>query len=493
MSGESGRSPAGYDVTAPVARVAAATSNGYHPEPTVPMRPTPIAACLLLALSACEELAGPALPAVHITAPVNGTRNLTGTVSVTATATDDDGIAEVEFQLDGATIAQVLTGPYTTDINTAAHTTGAHVIRVRARDGAGNLSGWVSHTVTFGGDVDLPAGFTQAPYVQGLAARATAAAFAPDGRLFVAEQTGALRVVSGGTLLPTPFVSLAVLSAGERGLLGVALDPDFDLNNFVYVYYTTAEGGAHNRISRFTASGNVAAGGSEVILADLPPLSTATNHNGGALAFGPDDKLYVAVGDNAQILAPQSVATTLGKILRFNPDGSIPADNPFLATTAGQARAIWALGLRNPYTIAFHPGTGRLHINDVGQDTWEEVNLGRAGANYGWPNFEGPTTAAGLDSPWFAYRHTNSPTLFEGGAIVGGAFYYPAVNLFGAAYADDYFFADYVSGWIYRMDVPDTDGAYAFARTGGNPSGLLVGPDGALYVLLGTGVDRIAP
>lgn len=455
---------------------------------------TPSLLALVALLAACEETGAPdALPQVNITAPANGTQNLTGAIDVTASAEDDDGIAEVEFQLDGATIATVATGPYTTTITAADHTTGAHVIRVRARDAVGNWSDWDTHVVTFGGDVDLPGGFTQAPYVQGLGARATAAAFMPDGRLLVAEQTGALRVVSAaGALLATPFVSLAVLSDGERGLLGVAVDPDFTTNGFVYVYYTTAEGGAHNRVSRFTANGDVAANGSEVPLADLPPLSAATNHNGGALAFGPDGKLYVAVGDNTQVLAPPSVATPLGKILRMNTDGSAPADNPFYGQTTGLQRTIWAKGLRNPYTIAFHPTTGRLHINDVGQNTWEEVNLGRAGADYGWPNTEGPTTVAGYDTPFFAYAHANSPTLFTGGAIVGGAFYAPGTNLFGAAYADDYFFADYIAGWIYRLDVPLAGGAYAFARTGGNPSGLVVGPDGALYVLLGTRVDRIA-
>src|SRR5262249_14377167 len=152
----------------------------------------------------------------------------------------------------------------------------------------------------------------------------------PDGRVFVAEQGGTLRVIQNGTLLTTPFLSVNVDSNGERGLVGVALDPNFETNGFVYVYYTVPGAGVHNRISRFTANGNVAAAGSEDVLLNLDPLSNATNHNGGPMAFGPDGKLYVAVGENANGSNAQSLGTNLGKVLRLNPDGSIPADNPFV-------------------------------------------------------------------------------------------------------------------------------------------------------------------
>src|SRR4051794_22250124 len=184
-------------------------------------------------------------------------------------------------------------------------------------------------------------------------------AIAPDGRIFVTEQGGTLRVIKGGTLLPTPFVSLTVDSAGERGLLGVAFDPAFASNGYVYVYYTATTPTIHNRVSRFTASGNVAVPGSEVAILDLNDLSSATNHNGGALHFGPDGKLYVAVGENANGANSQTLSNLLGKILRLNADGSIPPDNPFYTQTTGVNRAIWALGLRNPYTFSFQPGTGR--------------------------------------------------------------------------------------------------------------------------------------
>jgi len=121
----------------------------------------------------------------------------------------------------------------------------------------------------------------------------------------------------------------------------------------VYVYYTATTPTVHNRISRFTAAGDVAAPGSERVVMDLEDLTAATNHNGGAIHFGPDGKLYVAVGDNANGANAQSLATRKGKVLRINADGSIPADNPFQAATTGANRAIWALGLRNPFTFAF--------------------------------------------------------------------------------------------------------------------------------------------
>ncbi len=176
--------------------------------------------------------------------------------------------------------------------------------------------------------------------------------------------------------------------------------------------------------------------GSETVLVDLPPLSSATNHNGGALRFGPDGKLYVGVGENANAALAQDLSSPLGKMLRFNDDGSIPSDNPFFDTQAGLAQAVWAYGLRNPFTFAFEPGTGRMHINDVGQGQWEEIDLGARGANYGWPLSEGPDgVVPGITAPLFAYAHEAAATpgsgpggFVIGFAVAGGAFY-PGVGL----------------------------------------------------------------
>jgi len=307
-------------------------------------------------------------------------------------------------------------------------------------------------------------------------------------------------VVKNGALLATPFATVAVDSTSERGLIGIALHPDFAANGFVYVYATRiAAGVSNNRITRFTAAGDVAAGGSELTLVNLPALSSATNHNGGAMHFGSDRKLYVAVGDNGNGAKAQNLADPFGKLLRFNDDGTIPVDNPFFATQSGLARAVWAYGLRNPYTFAVQPGTGRIHINDVGQSTWEEINLGVAGANYGWPQSEGPdNVGAGIAAPIFAYNHSNTVPagagpggFFTGFAITGGAFY-PGSGAFPTGYRDQYYFADFVGQYVGRIDLANGNAAYAFASLSGAPVDLLVGGDGALYVLTRSAVTRIS-
>src|SRR4051812_15908518 len=229
----------------------------------------------------------------------------------------------------------------------------------------------------------LPAGFMETQVAGGLN-NPTAMAFAPDGRIFVCEQGGQLRVVKNNALLAAPFLTVTVDSAGERGLLGITFDPNFSTNGFVYIYYTATTPAVHNRVSRFTASRDTAVPGSEVVLLELNNLSGATNHNGGAIHFGPDGKLYIATGENANGANSQTLNNLLGKMLRINADGTIPHDNPFFSTATGNNRAIWALGLRNPYTFAFQPGTGRMFINDVGQNLTEEINEGLAGSNYGW-------------------------------------------------------------------------------------------------------------
>ena len=180
----------------------------------------------------------------------------------------------------------------------------------------------------------LPSGFTESLVAGGLT-NATAMEFAPDGRLFVCLQGGQLRVIKDGVLLPAPFVSLTVNSTGERGLLGIAFDPAFNSNQYVYLYYTATSPQVHNRVSRFTANGDVVVPGSEVPILDLENLSGATNHNGGAIHFGIDGKLYVAVGENANASNSQTLANRLGKILRINSNGTIPSDNPFFGSATG--------------------------------------------------------------------------------------------------------------------------------------------------------------
>jgi len=324
----------------------------------------------------------------------------------------------------------------------------------------------------------LPSGFSET-IVSGLT-NPTAMALAPDGRIFICQQGGALRVVKNGALLATPFVTLTVDSNGERGLLGVAFDPDFLNNHSVYVYYTATTPAIHNRISRFTANGDVATANSEVELVNLENLS-ATNHNGGAIHFGLDGKLYAAVGENAVTSNSQTLSNRLGKVLRVNSDGSIPTDNPFYDTATGVNRAIWALGLRNPFTFGVHPNSGRLFINDVGSSAYEEINDGIAGSNYGWPATEGPTNDPAYVSPIHYYPNQNAPEC----AIAGGTFYAPEVRQFPSTYVESYFFSDLCGGWIRRLDTQNASNGFATGIS--NPVDQLVGHDGSLYYLARNG------
>jgi glucose/arabinose dehydrogenase len=321
----------------------------------------------------------------------------------------------------------------------------------------------------------LPAGFSESIIASGMSAP-TAFAMAPDGRIFVCQQGGSLRVIRNDALLSAPFVTITVNSTGERGLLGVAFDPDFLTNHYVYVYYTATTPVVHNRISRFTADGDLAVAGSEVVLIDLENLS-ATNHNGGAIHFGMDGKLYAAVGENAVSSNSQTLNNRLGKVLRINSDGTIPTDNPFYETASGANRAIWALGLRNPFTFGVHRLSGRIFVNDVGSTQWEEINDGIAGSNYGWPVTEGATDNPQYVSPLHSYPNADSVEC----AIAGGAFDASEVRQFGAAMVDSYFFSDLCGGWIRRLDPQNA--SHDFATGISSPVDLLVGHDGSLYYL----------
>lgn len=236
---------------------------------------------------------------LRIVAPARFASGLTGVLTVTADAADNAGLTMIEIQVDGQPVGGIGSDTsHSVDVDTNAYASGQHILRARASDAAGNPSAWVTATVSFGGNRTQPAGFTlDETWITGLPS-GTAFAQTPDGRLLVALKGGAVRVVKNGVLLPDPMLSVtAVDESGERGLIGVAVHPDFANNGWVYVHHTTTENGAHNRITRFTASGDVA--DNPTVLVDLPALSVATVHNGGGIQFGSDGKLYVAVGDSA--------------------------------------------------------------------------------------------------------------------------------------------------------------------------------------------------
>jgi glucose/arabinose dehydrogenase len=325
----------------------------------------------------------------------------------------------------------------------------------------------------------LPAGFKETKLIGSI--NPTCVDVAPDGRVFLCEKSGRIRVYQDGKWLTAPLLTVDADYVEERGLLGLALDPDFARTPFVYVFYT-AKNPAHNRVSRFRIEGDAA--GSETVLLDLNSaiaLRSGGWHNGGSIHFGKDGKLYVASGNNTIQANSQSLETLLGKVLRINPDGSIPEDNPFYKTATGNNRAIWALGLRNPYVTDVHPVTGRFLVHDVGDGSFEEINDGKAGTNYGYPKTEGHagTAPAGLTGPYgdpiSNYSHG------DGCAITGGSFYHPASNTFGAEYADLYFFSDYCNGWIKTLNLADGNAVKAFATGIARPIFLKGAPDGSLY------------
>lgn len=328
----------------------------------------------------------------------------------------------------------------------------------------------------------LPPGFNVVKVTEGLT-NPTAMAFAPDGRLFVTEQWGVVRVIKNGTLLPESMIELNIDYTGERGLVGIAVDPHFVHNGYIYVYYTLAVGPYHNRVSRFTVVGDKATLESELVLLEIEPPLYSETHNGGAMHFGPDGKLYIGIGDHAYGPNAQEPDSHHGKLLRINPDGSIPADNPH-QTGSDAYRRTWASGLRNPYTFAIHPTTGRILVNDVGYVSWEEVNDATAsGQNFGWPTTEGVHENPSFANPLFAYGHGSGDSV--GCAITGGTFFQPTSTSYPAEWLNRYFFHDYCNQWIAYLDFSSgTPVRHLFGtELPTTPLGILTGPDGNLYFL----------
>lgn len=334
---------------------------------------------------------------------------------------------------------------------------------------------------------DLPTGFRARAVARGLVAPVDLEV-APDGRLFLAEQAGRVRVrKADGTVVTFLNLGARVDHTDERGLSGIALDPNFAANRFVYLDYTrrgAGGSGPRNEVIRVKARGSRVVPGSEKRLFRLDP-QISTHHIGGSIEFGADGKLYVTAGDNQRPGTAQRLGSLHGKVLRLNKDGSIPGSNPFVGRTTGRNRAIWARGLRNPFKLT---GTGStLFVNDVGETSWEEVDRLRRGRNYGWPAKEGPESAAAYEPPVFAYRH--GPGNRRGCAITGGTFYDPASATFPAGMVGDYFFADLCNGWIRRYDVA-TDSVHRFATAFPQRQlvDLAVDPQGGLLVLRLNGV-----
>ncbi len=333
--------------------------------------------------------------------------------------------------------------------------------------------------------VTLAPGFAAEVLVTGLNLP-TSLAFPPDGsdRLFVNElQTGRIRIVQDGTLLSEPFATVSTNStgdfpvAGENGLLGITFDPDYTRNRYVYVTYATRSGaGTFGTVARFTDAGN--RGTDFTVLLDGIP--SAPGHQIESLAFGPDGKLYVSFGDAYLDDRVQDVNTGLGKILRMNPDGSVPSDNPFPGSYT------YALGFRNCFDLAFRED-GVLFTADNGPETRDELNRVTAGGNYGWPVTLGASGLSGFVDPLHAWQRIVSPAgmLFYGGtqfpeAYRGKLF----IVLFGGTYSvgpSD--LAKRVQVVDLSTSSPSFEDVLVYDFPGlGNPLDIAEGPDGSLYL-----------
>jgi glucose/arabinose dehydrogenase len=386
-----------------------------------------------------------------------------------------------------------------------------------------------------------PTGFADALVTN--VANPTALAFTPDGRLLIATQTGQLRVYQNGALLPDPALDLRAPNLAcvnhERGLLGLAVDPTFTANHYIYLYYTfnkypsadpaqncpdvqpTNPTNPVNRVSRFRLpdTNNIDLASEFVLIDNMP--STRGNHNAGDLHFDQAGNLYASVGDGGADYtrthgqaggnkAAQDPFILLGKIMRIKPDGTLPSDNPWLGADSarcydpapgGNKAAInadgkkcqetYAWGFRNPFRFAIDPNVAspRVFVNDVGENTWEEIDDAQPGANYGWSTREGHCAQgsasncgappAGMTNPIYDYQHgpPNNCT-----AITGGAF---VPNGVWPAYAGTYLFGDYGCGRIFTL-APDGVGGYTpgvFATGVGAIISLAFGPYGATEAL----------
>jgi glucose/arabinose dehydrogenase len=420
--------------------------------------------------------AGNRAPAITSAATANAAENSNGAI-YTATATDPDG-DPLTFSLSGGADRALFSisgggalsfaQPPDFENPADADTNNVYQVQLAVSDGMTSATLDLSLTVTNVG----PDGFRVGRVGTGFALPLYVTAI-PDGsgRMLVVEQGGRIRILdpATGTIAPTPFLNVAAEATvgGERGLLGLALAPDFNATGTFYIYMNDTAGHIQVRRYRtFPANRNQADPATADVIFDLP--HPETNHNGGWLDFGPDGMLYAALGDGGGGGDPnnnaQNVNVLYGKILRIDPrmdafpadalrDYAIPAGNPFAA--GGGAPEIWALGLRNPFRNSFDLTTGNLWIADVGQGAREEIDLmlpTDGGANFGWRIMEGTAIFNGIANaslvpPVAEYLHGNGPR--QGNVVTGGYVYRGPVE----ALQGNYFFADFAIPNIWSIPV----------------------------------------
>ncbi len=319
----------------------------------------------------------------------------------------------------------------------------------------------------------VPSGFTKTQLANSLT-NPTVIAFAPTGDIFIGEQAGTILIYRNGAILPTPLGTINTDGSNEKGLLGLAVDPNYAINGYIYVSYTTLD--EHAQLSRFTVQNDAINLSSEVVFMKGNQLQNP-HHSANDLHIGPDGKLWWAVGDNTPAISNGETLTNIyGKILRFRLDGSIPSDNPFLHVP-GAIPAIYAYGQRNPFRFSFLPN-GKAITEDTGSSYWEELNTIQAGGNYGWDFYEGNCFSCGYINPVYAYGHL--PT--DGAASAIAAY---SGSVFPKQYDQVVFFGDYIRGDIeavtfdpsYTAEISDT----VFDSGAGTIADLQEGPDGNLY------------
>jgi glucose/arabinose dehydrogenase len=331
----------------------------------------------------------------------------------------------------------------------------------------------------------LPAGYRIEAFASGLD-RPTAIAFLPDGRLLVAEQRGAIRIVQDGRVRFPPLYEAdahhpdSVEGLSELGLVGLVASPGFDEDGYVYFYYVAAEPEQRTVLARVRVEGDRGLEYEEIFGLDAAP---ACCHVAGSLRFAPDGTLFVMVGDHQREPDAQEVSAPYGKVLRILPDGGVPRDNPFASDPEADPR-VYAYGLRNPYDIAIDPQSGRMFATEngvVGQDAIVEV---RAGANYGWPGWNLALPLDQMAAPLLFYHETHGPSgadFYRGSALAeldgtllfcqfhgGGALHAVSFDEAGNVREDAIlapgctsdvqtgpdgfiYFVDYVGGVIYRI------------------------------------------
>jgi len=306
--------------------------------------------------------------------------------------------------------------------------------------------------------------------------------FAPDGRIFFTERVGNLRVIENGQLNPDPVTSIDV-GSGEGGLLGLALDPSFEQNHYLYLYYTYFEFPfTYNKVVRYTEKDNALT--DEIILVDKIP--GAAWHDGGRLKFGPDEKLYITTGDAGNADSAQDLNSLSGKILRINSDGTIPSDNPFSDSL------IFSYGHRNPQGIDWDPVTGKLVISEHGPSgergfAHDEINVIEPGKNYGWPKVIGDEQESDLINP---ILHTGDETWAPSGAS-----FYDSNNI--PEWENKYFVATLRGTHLRMLDLDLEENQVISSEvifsTFGRLRDVSMGPDGSLYILTSNRDGRGTP